>query len=61
MIEVNITKWNVAQMIEVNITKWNVVIRHKIRISAIWMYKKCNNMLYCFRYEIFPFEKYFWE
>ena len=24
----------------------------------IWMYTKHNNMLYCFRYEIFLFKKY---
>ena len=41
----------------------NVVVMKKNKISAIKHLNdaKCNNVLYCFRYEIFLFKKCFWE
>ena len=32
--------------------------RFEFQHLNIWMYTKCNNMPYCFRYEIFLFKKY---
>ena len=44
------------QILENKMLQWGR--RFKFHHLNIWMYTKHNNMLYCFRYEIFPFKKY---